>query len=166
MHDILEGVFPLEIKPLLRYLVQSKLISLNDLNSKIKLFPFTGADATNIPVPIAWLKRPLPKTNLQVFQYSFCLHKLHCVYAIASQMWCFGRLLPLLFGKTIPKEDPHGKNFTACLLGLPVIKKTGLLLYDSQFKLLYPTYHLTPKMHYLIHVMRKLVLHYFYFTCT
>lgn len=53
MHDILEGVFPLEIKPLLRYLVQSKLISLNDLNSKIKLFPFTGADATNIPVPIA-----------------------------------------------------------------------------------------------------------------
>ena len=54
MHDILEGCLRYETKELLKYLLLGqKLLTLDDLNSRINNFHYCYADATNKPMPIA-----------------------------------------------------------------------------------------------------------------
>lgn len=81
----------------------------------------------------------------------------------ATQMWCLARLLPLMIGDKIEADDRHWDNYLLllsiadyCLA--PVISKdwaayvrTIINDHHYQFKQLYPTCRLTPKMHYLIH---------------
>lgn len=49
MHDVLEGVLPFELKELLKYLVQSKVITLSEINEAISSFPYSFTDAANKP---------------------------------------------------------------------------------------------------------------------
>ena len=54
MHDILEGSLQYEVKELLKYLIrEEKLLSLNDLNQKIQLFPYVQCDKVNKPAIIS-----------------------------------------------------------------------------------------------------------------
>ena len=83
-----------------------------------------------------------------------------------SQAWCLARLFPLILLKgsvVIPEDDKHWMNFMLLLkitdyLLSPTQSKDGaaylkVLISDhhSQFVNLYPTCHIIPKMHYLIH---------------
>lgn len=81
----------------------------------------------------------------------------------ATQMWCFGRLLPLMIGEKIEENNPHWDNFLLLLSIVdyclaPVISKhwtayLRMIISDhhEEFKKLYPSFRLTPKMHYMVH---------------
>lgn len=89
---------------------------------------------------------------------------LYCtLYYIATQMWCLGRLLPLMIGEKIPVTDEHWSNFL-CLLDImdylfaPVLSKdcTSHLKdliseHHEAFMELYPSCRIIPKMHYMVH---------------
>ena len=54
MHDILEGCLEYETKELLKYLIlERKLFTLDDLNSRISNFPYFYTDATDKPIAIS-----------------------------------------------------------------------------------------------------------------
>ena len=91
---------------------------------------------------------------------------------LASQAWCLGRFLPLLIGDLIPEGNENWRAFLMFLKIMeytfaPVITVDKLdylqtLIQDFliEFTHLYPEQHLTPKMHYLIHIptwMKRLV---------
>ena len=49
MHDIVEGVLPLAIKHLLKYIVDDKPISVYNINKWIDKFEFGSAEVANKP---------------------------------------------------------------------------------------------------------------------
>ena len=53
MHDLLEGALPFQTKELLLHLINTNEITLNELNSNMTSFPFTGADSANKPKTIS-----------------------------------------------------------------------------------------------------------------
>jgi len=53
MHDCLEGCLPYEVKELMKHLIQSRKISLPEMNGLIRAFPFQGSDARNKPSEIS-----------------------------------------------------------------------------------------------------------------
>ena len=52
MHDVLEGVFPLEIKMMLSQFLNERVFTLDQLNSCVNVFPYGEEDRTNKPSPI------------------------------------------------------------------------------------------------------------------
>ena len=78
-------------------------------------------------------------------------------------MWCLARLLSLMIGNKIDKDDPYWDNFLLLLTIVnyvlaPVISKDTIaylsVLIDEHhqvFKDLYPHCRITPKMHYIDH---------------
>ena len=53
MHDVLEGILPLETKELIRHLVKTNTLQLSELNERMMSFPYSGSDATNKPTLIS-----------------------------------------------------------------------------------------------------------------
>ena len=53
MHDVLEGCLAYEAKELLKYLIHSGTITLANLNSIIRSFPYVGSDARNRPIEVS-----------------------------------------------------------------------------------------------------------------
>lgn len=53
MHDVLEGVLPLETKELIKQLIQDDTITLPKLNEAIEAFPYGRTDSQNKPSQIA-----------------------------------------------------------------------------------------------------------------
>lgn len=90
---------------------------------------------------------------------------MHCMFLsfAASQMWCLARLLPLYIGEHVTVGDPHWDNFLLllsivdyCLAPLVSEDWAAYLreiidVHHREFKILYPSFRLTPKMHYLVH---------------
>ena len=78
-------------------------------------------------------------------------------------MWCLARLLPLLIADKIPECCLEWQNFLLLLTIMDYIFSPVLCLDDVAylrtciynhhhcFKSLYPSCHITPKMHYMIH---------------
>lgn len=52
MHDVLEGVLPLEIKELIKQLIGDGIITLSELNEAIETFPYGRTDSQNKPSQI------------------------------------------------------------------------------------------------------------------
>lgn len=85
------------------------------------------------------------------------------VYLLATQMWCLGRLLPLMIGEKIPADNDHWSNFLLLLnimdyLFAPTLSadcsghlKSLIDEHHQGFVELYPTCSVIPKMHYMIH---------------
>ena len=83
---------------------------------------------------------------------------------IASQMWCLGRLLPVMLGESVPVEDENWECFILLMtivdyIFAPVISKESLPYvqqiiqeHHEKFKEVYPSCNLIPKMHYMIHI--------------
>lgn len=77
----------------------------------------------------------------------------------ASQRWCLFRLLPQLYGDSVPEGNPHWRVYLAYRQVVDIILAEGiprdfqvkvqefLELYTTQ----YPTAVVTPKLHYLLH---------------
>ena len=89
-------------------------------------------------------------------------------------MWCLCRLLPLMIGDKIPDSDARWINFLHLLkiidlVFAPVLSDDHIaylstLIEDhhQDFTELYPSYNITPKLHYIIHYpqwISRYVLH-------
>lgn len=88
---------------------------------------------------------------------------------VASEMWTFAILLPLMIGDKIPHDQSHWDCF---LLLLEIVKYSTAQLTSSEsseylaalidqhhreFKQCYPSVSITPKMHYMVHLPRMLI---------
>ncbi len=153
MHDILEGVAPLEVKLMLQHFIYvEKLFTLEQLNDKITSFDYGYANGKNKPSIILNLRtgeNPVKQT--------------------ASQMWCLLLFLPLLIGDFVSEESQHWQLFlllrNICDIAFaPVITK-GMAFYLKQliidhhnlFKILYPERNLIPKHHFMTHYWRLMI---------
>ncbi|XP_049330682.1 uncharacterized protein LOC111195788 isoform X1 [Astyanax mexicanus] len=88
LHDLLEGIVPVELALCLDILIKKKYFSLEELNCIIQRFPYKWKDRTNCP---------------QVIPPTFALRK--TIGGNAHENWCLLRLLPFMIGPKIPEEE-------------------------------------------------------------
>lgn len=72
MHDILEGTLQYEVKELLKSLISRGLITLEQINSRIALFPYSSCDVVNKPSPVSLSSsdHSLKQTGMLVLTFS------------------------------------------------------------------------------------------------
>lgn len=148
MHDLFEGVIPYEMKLLIQHLIRKSYIQLDILNHRLVAFDFGYSELGDKPAPIVDDSR-LRQT--------------------ASQMWLLARVLPLLVGDLVPREDLNWKCFLKLLkicelCTAPVLSEDSaayleLLIeeHHSQFKSLYKDISIIPKMHFMIHFPQQIL---------
>ena len=90
-------------------------------------------------------------------------------FALASQMWTLGRLLPFMVGKFIQRDDEHWENFiillqiTDYLLDPEITAdevahlKVLIESHHCAFVSLHPGCSVIPKMHYMVHMPRLIL---------
>lgn len=150
MHDILEGVAPLEIKLMLHHFIYvEKLFTLEQLNDKITSFDYGYNNGKSKPSIIL---------NLRTGE--------NTVKQTASQMWCLLLFLPFFIGDFVSEESQHWQLFlllrNICDIVFAPVTTTGMALYLKQliidhhnlFKTLYPERKLIPKHHFMTHYWR------------
>jgi hypothetical protein len=171
MHVIIEGVLPMETKLMLNAFMDDGFLTIEMLNERVSNFVYGRDEARNKP------PKPFQKTQglVQSFtchvRYSFCMQRLKSnwyLLFIASQMWNFATLLPLMIGDRIPDDNSKWECF---LLLLEIIKmctakvtstkesdyvKILIEQHHALFKICYPGVSFTPKMHYMVHFPRLL----------
>ena len=147
MHDILEGIAPLEIKLMLSYYVKNDFVSLEEYNSRLLRFNFGYSD-NDKPVPILCSTLHSPDRSLR---------------STASQMLLLVRILPFLIADTIPEGEEHWLCFLLLrkiidIVLCPVVSENlctsvKLLIreHHSKFVALYGAAHYIPKMHFILH---------------
>lgn len=81
-------------------------------------------------------------------------------------MWLLGRLLPIMVGKYVPPDNAKWKNFLLLLdivdllFSRRITEDTPGILHQmikehhTDFKYLYPTQSVIPKMHFIVHAPR------------
>jgi hypothetical protein len=84
-------------------------------------------------------------------------------------MWTLGRFLPLVIGQFIACDNPHWDNYITLLNIMDIVFAPHISKEDCSYletlisdhhhtmKLLYPGIHITPKMHYMIHLPRLIL---------
>ena len=154
MHDIFEGLAPLEIKKLLsHYIKECRFFTLNDYNDRLLNFNFGYSD-NDKPVPI--LSKTLYSDD-------------KALRSSSSQMITLVRILPFLIGDKIDQNDPHWECFLLLrkivdIVLSPVVSKDisaslGLLIREHhiQFVNLYGSSSYIPKMHFLVHYPEQII---------
>lgn len=146
LHDIFEGIVPLELGTCLRIFINNKYFTLIELNNAILHFPYKWADKTDSP-------QPLPAT------FSSCDR----VGGNAHENWALIRLLPFIIGHTIPLNDPAWLLLMSLkdiieLVIAPVHNEESIAYLDSKisehrhrFQEVFPSAVLIPKHHFLEH---------------
>ena len=150
MHDLLEGIVPMELMLIINKLISSGYFTLKQLNSKIEAFNYGVNDSANKP-------------------YALPLNYTKGLKLNASRMWCFLRLLPLFVGDKVPEEEPVWclllmlKEIVDIILS-PVITMTYIsylsdLINDHHnlLKYLFPDTPVKPKHHYLVHYPKLII---------
>lgn len=154
MHDILEGIAPLEIKKLLHYHITVKRsFTLAEYNDRLINFNY-GYSVQDKPVPILSRILKSPDQSLK---------------SSASQMLTLLRILPFLVGDKIHESDVHWQCFLLLrkmvdIVLCPVMSKDSCITlkflvkeHHSQFVLLYGTNSYTPKFHFLLHYPEQIL---------
>jgi len=146
VHNLFEGIVPVEIGQCIQVLISKKLFTLEHLNNLILTFPYKDGDKTNRP-------HLLPKT----------LHKKRTIGGNAHENWCLLRLLPLIVGKCVPDDEPAWKVILdlkdiAELIVAPVHSRESVAYLEckisehrSRYQELFPDKRLLPKHHFLEH---------------
>lgn len=88
LHNLLEGIVPMELALCLKALICKGIISLEALNDTIRQFPYTFSDRTNQP-------QLIPKT----------FSSKATIGGNGHENWTLLRLLPLLIGQHVPEGD-------------------------------------------------------------
>ena len=153
MHDILEGVAPLEVKLMLRHFIyEEKLLTLEQLNDRISSFHYGYSNVKNKPSVIM---------NLRSSESA--------VRQTASQMWCLLLVLPFLIGDLVDRKSKHWhllillREICSIIFapvvtsGLAMFLKELIIDHHTLFRQLYDT-NLIPKHHFMIHYPRMMVL--------
>ena len=148
MHDILEGICPLEVKLVLHQLIVKRYFSIDTLNARITSFNYGLPDAKNRPCNICW-------STLQ--------SRDGVIKQKAGAMWCLVRHMPLMLGDLVPENDEHWELILALLTCMdiifaPTVSKGDTIFltqlvrdHHSLFLELFPDQNLKPKHHYLTH---------------
>lgn len=158
MHDVLEGLVPFIVKLSLREF-QSRLgITAELLNSRISHFKYTRKDQSNKPSPKFTSENLRQEGNYNTKQR-------------ASQNWCLIRMLPLLIGDKIPRNDKHFDLILHLLCVMDIIfspeihtghvallKDLMQQLFEKQSRL-YPFVNLINKFHHFLHYLEMMALH-------
>lgn len=150
MHDMLEGVCPYEVKLLLnQFIFVDQLITLAELNQRIKSFHYSFNDKKNKPSALASDRLRKPSD-----------HKLG---QKAAQMWCLVRMLPFLIGDCIPEGNIHYDLLLLLLRCMDIIYaplvsssqtvylKHLVCEHHIQFKMLFPESRMINKHHHMVH---------------
>jgi hypothetical protein len=143
MHDIWEGIVPLEIKLILKHFVFTKhYFKLRDLSDRIVFFNYGAVEFYNRPAPIYNLDR---------------------IKQTASKMACLFYFLPLIIGDKIPDGDPHWDLYLQLHDIINIVHTVEIsqsLLVELEwkieqhhylFKSLFPSENLRLKHHNLVH---------------
>lgn len=154
LHDVFEGIVPVELSLCIKDLVAKKYITLDMLNEAIKSFPYTFSDKTDKP---------------QVISKSFSSSD--TLGGNGHENWCLIRLLPLLIGHYIPSGDntweilmllkdivalvvaPHFTAESLYILDYKVAEHRELL------QSVFPDFKLRPKHHYTEHYSHLIRVH-------
>lgn len=155
MHCLLEGVCGQEIALFLNRIVYILgLVSLDWVNNKLQNFPYARLDARNRPNRIEKKHITMPAM--------FIKQK-------ASVILTLSYILPLILGE-VCEMDPFYRNFLACMkitcvAFSPYVDKTTaaeleqlIVSYCMHFADLYPEISFKPKMHYILHLPRQMLL--------
>ena len=152
LHDILEGIAPIEIKYLMVHCISSKYFKLDQYNSRLLNYNF-GYTETDKPVII--LSQALLDTG--------------SLRSSASQMIVLIRNLPFLIGYHIPENDQHWKCFLLLrkLIDIVMCPKvhTGLCAtlkflikeHHSLYLSLYGSESCPPKLHLITHYPEQML---------
>ena len=154
MHDILEGVAPLEMSLVLRHcIVLEKFITLEDYNYRLTHFDFNYTEMSK-PPPITTRSITADGKPLRIS---------------ASQSLLLIRILPFLIGDVIPISDENWKCFMLLVkivdivicpwssADLCAILKLSIEEHHKLFVRLYTESALIPKFHFLLHYPMQII---------
>lgn len=155
MHDLFEGVIPLVMKCVIRHLISNRVFTLDQLNDRLAAFAFQGADKkSKIP----------PLSRQAVFGTSV-------IKGSAAEKLCFFRFFSLLVGDSVQKGNAAYEVYLTLravvdiVLAPQVSRSAAAYLkvlvedfYDA-FRETFPDVNIIPKMHYLIHYPRLLLMY-------
>ncbi|KAK0148560.1 putative nuclease HARBI1 [Merluccius polli] len=146
VHDLFEGIVPIELALCFGQLISKKLLTLSDLNNHIKNFQYKWGDKKNRPhlVPLSFSSRKTIGGN-------------------AHENWCLLRLLPFMIGHLIPEDEPAWK----VILDLKDIVELVVATFHCEesvayleykisehrrrYKEVFPDQRIRPKHHFLEH---------------
>jgi len=146
LHDLLEGIVPVELALCLDILIKKKYFSLEELNAIIRKFPYKGKDKTNCPTHIT---------------PTFASRR--TIGGNAHENWCLLRLLPLMVGSRVHEEDQAWQLLMTLkdvveLCMSPTHTDASIGLLDSliaehrqRFFTVFPQGKLIPKHHFVEH---------------
>ena len=152
MHDLFEGVIPLEMKLLLAHCLEKKYFTVAELNAGILNFDFGYSNVSSRPGGIdeASLTKKDGKLRLS-----------------ASSTWLLAKTLPLIIGTKVPADDPNWELYIlllkitdictahSCSKNTIAYLATLIEEHHSQFTCLYDR-TLIPKMHYMVHYPQQI----------
>lgn len=153
MHDLLEGICPLELKLIVKALVDDGKFTLATLNGRITSFDYGFPDSSNKPCGI-------PQSALQNPDGSAGQN--------AAQMWCLIRNFPLMIGDCVEEGNKYWELLLLLLdcmdlIFAPVISNEDTLFlkrliqdHHALFLELYPERNLRPKHHFMLHYPRAI----------
>lgn len=152
MHDILEGVMTLSVELVLKTLVLERVLDMKTVTRCMQTFEYGCSDTTDRP-------EPLPEDFVT---------KNKSVSGKAVEKWCLFRLLPLYIGNLVSEDYAVWKLYLLCrricdYVMAPVVNKNDLpmleiLISHHHQQLAALEAHFTPKVHYLIHYPRLMML--------
>lgn len=152
MHTVDHGVLNYNIALILQRALDSKYITLEYLNSRLRGWPYSYLDSKDIPEPL---------TRKQIFED--CQLK-----QTAASTRHMSYILPFILQDKFPLDDPYYKNFMrlvsiSTLCASPIVTKdtSGEIQVQTEtflmkFKELYPRLRIRPKFHSLLHFCQQL----------
>lgn len=148
MHDLLEGVCPLEMKLILQNFIESHYFDLNTLNARIISYNYGFSDSSN--KPCAYSQQSLGNADGSPGQK-------------AAQMWTLMRHIGLLIGDLVPEGNDYWELLLTLCDCMDIIFSPALTTGDcvfmrqlisdhhELFQELFPDRHLKPKHHFMLH---------------
>ena len=151
MHTMFEGGVSHEIRLFLRYCIRdAQYFTLEELNRRIKNFPYGYQETSNKPSPIqdAHIDAAGPGLPRQK----------------AAQLWLLARVLQFLIHDLVPAEDLHRQCWEMHLRilfaaaspevhpGTPNALANAIEAHHLAFIARYPNVNVTPKLHFYVHL--------------
>lgn len=146
LHDLFEGVVPVELSLCLKHLISKGYITFDVLNDCIKSFPYQFSDKINKP-------QKIPKASFEK----------GTIGGNGHENWTLLRLLPFIIGSKIPEQEPAWEILMDLkeIVDIAVSNKLSeeaLFYFSSKLrdhrKLLvhtFPEFKLKPKHHFIDH---------------
>lgn len=153
MHDLYEGVIPFVMKHVIRHIVSSGFLTLEQLNERLAKFPFQAGDK---------------KSRLPLLSRAAVFGKT-AIKGSAAENLCFFRFFSFLVGDKVPRENSAYQVYLELRAIVDIILapqvsegaaaylKVCIEDFYKAFRETFSDVNIIPKMHYVIHYPRLLV---------